>query len=357
MTRQQVKPLLRQDMIVDYLRCQIISNRLAPGSRLPTRAVLEKQFNVSSVTVQRALDRLIADGFVEPRGRHGTYVSDYPPHLCLYGLIFPFELSQEPSWSHFWRAMYREAEHLLGSGPRRFNMYFGLESRSEDYYRLLEDIRAQRLAGLILVIPNLLSQIPVSEAPEMPRVVLTAATLLDGCHTLEFDQNTFLQRALDHFVARGRRRVAIFTPGLTPVGHTEFLLQALTNRGLISYPYWIQGISPSAAVWAAPCAHLLMHEGQSERPDAILITDDHLVEHVSEGLYQAGVRAPDDLDIVAHCNYPWPTPSVLPARRLGYDVRQVLRASVEIIDRCRKGDPTPIHRLVSPLFEEEVSAA
>ena len=83
--------------------------------------------------------------------------------------------------------------------------------------------------------------------------------------------------------------------------------------------------------------HLLMHADQKERPDGLIITDDNLVEAATAGLLDAGVSVPQDLTVVAHCNFPWPTPSHVPARRLGYDVRQILSACLSDIDRQRNG--------------------
>ena len=62
---------------------------------------------------------------------------------------------------------------------------------------------------------------------------------------------------------------------------------------------------------------------------------------------------PDKLEIVAHCNFPWPTPSLLPVRRIGYDVRDFLRQAIESIDEQRRGEPVR-QRWVHPTFEDEL---
>jgi DNA-binding LacI/PurR family transcriptional regulator len=89
------------------------------------------------------------------------------------------------------------------------------------------------------------------------------------------------------------------------------------------------------AKWVQATAHLLMHSNQTERPDALLITDDNLIEPVTAGLVAAGVRVPDDLEIVAHCNFPWPAPTHLPITRVGYNVRRLLADCIASIDRQR----------------------
>jgi DNA-binding LacI/PurR family transcriptional regulator len=122
------------------------------------------------------------------------------------------------------------------------------------------------------------------------------------------------------------------------------------------HPYWIQTVALAEPESARNCVHLLMHPGQTERPDALLITDDNLVEHATAGLVAAGVSVPGDLDVVAHCNFPWPAPSVLPVQRLGFDAREILAACLASIDELRQGQPAS-RRVFAARFENEIAAA
>src|SRR5690349_14502707 len=91
------RPAVKRREIVGALRRDLIDGRYAPGSRLPTRAALIDRFDASAMTVQHAVDRLKRDGFVVARGRLGTFVADFPPHLHRYGLIFssnPLEMGE-----------------------------------------------------------------------------------------------------------------------------------------------------------------------------------------------------------------------------------------------------------------------
>lgn len=54
---------------------QIASAQLAPGSRLPTVRRLAADLAIAPNTVARAYRELEANGVVESRGRHGTFVS------------------------------------------------------------------------------------------------------------------------------------------------------------------------------------------------------------------------------------------------------------------------------------------
>ena len=84
---------------------------------------------------------------------------------------------------------------------------------------------------------------------------------------------------------------------------------------------------------------LLMHG--KDRPNGLIITDDNLVEDAVAGLVAEGVEVPVDLEVVAHCNFPWPPLKTYPFRRLGPDVRGMLLACIDAIDKARRGEPAP----------------
>src|SRR5689334_611059 len=126
--------------IADVLRRKIVNGDWSPAQRLPTHRELLSQFDVSIATMQRAVDELVADGFVETRGRLGTFVADHPPHLCHYAMVFHGAPDYAPTWGGFPRALSASAGDLERlSGVRRFPKFYGVQghSDSEDYQRLV----------------------------------------------------------------------------------------------------------------------------------------------------------------------------------------------------------------------------
>ena len=85
---------VKKQTVMRDLRAQITSGQLSPGGRLPTRFELERHYGASRLTVQRALDQLVRDGFVYVQGRQATYVSKTPPHLHRVALAFPSALAR-----------------------------------------------------------------------------------------------------------------------------------------------------------------------------------------------------------------------------------------------------------------------
>lgn len=346
------RPPTRQRAIISELRRGLLAGRWPPGGRLPTRREFCAEFDASMITVQQALDQLVAEGFVEARGRNGTFVVDRPPHLFSVVLAFPVSAVTSRQ-NRFWAALEEEALRLRQSS---FDIHVHHEIDSHPgnamHNALAAAVENGRFAGLIFPSsPHDLQRSPLLKAPGVARVAIMSATdEFPNIGAVILDGASWRQKALDHLVARGRRRIALLTtPRLESTGWES----AFASRGLELRPYWIQSTALSAVESARNLAHLLFRPGRDEHPDGLIITDDNLVEAATGGVVAAGVRVPTDLEIVAHCNFPWPTPSVVPARRLGFDARLVLAACLNLLARQRAGEP-PTGTLVPAVFEDEL---
>jgi DNA-binding LacI/PurR family transcriptional regulator len=346
--------LSRLQVIIDEVRQSIITGGFSPGERLPTRMEFERRFAASSVTIQRALDRLGEDGFIEARGRHGTFVASRPPHLVRYGLVIPGEVPSPGP--HFWSALSRTARDLFSDGERTMSVYAGTgDPSSGDYQRLLGDVQARRLAGLIFVTnPYLLHQSPVVDQPGIPRVVIGNGGSSVVPSTVELLGERWFARALDHLAALDRRRVALLAVPGRGARHLDWFIRAVASRGMTTDPCWQQAMVISSPEWAANLSQLMMRRpATGPVPDALVIADDNLVESAVLGLQAAGVRVPEDVAVVAHANFPWPTRSPLPVKRLGYDARAILARCVEDLDRQRR-ERVVTMSTIDPVFDHEL---
>lgn len=78
LSRKDVVPLHHQLFVV--LRDQILRGLYAPGAPIPNETRLGELFRVSRITVRRAVADLEAQGLLEKRHGHGTFVRmDLPP--------------------------------------------------------------------------------------------------------------------------------------------------------------------------------------------------------------------------------------------------------------------------------------
>jgi len=349
------RPPDRKSLIVEHLREEIVAGRLAPGAQLPTRAEIEQRFGSGTGTVQRALDHLVRDGFVHSKGPKGTFVSSHPPHLTNFPLIFKEPFGEGGNKLRFSIALTNEAMKYERQGQITLPRYYGVNGHtdSEDFGRLLRDVASQRVAGLIFMFPpRELWGTPLLDQPGIPRLAVME-TKIPGVPAIRLGSQGALQcRALDYLASQGRQRIAmIASPAFDP---PEVFAAQVAQRGMTTRPHWLLRLGLDAPSAARECAGLLMDPGQSIRPDGLIVADDNMVEYATAGLVQAGARVPDDITVVAHCNFPWPTPSVLPVQRLGYDVRGVLETCFRIFNRQRRGEAVESMHTIAPVFEDEL---
>ncbi len=170
---------------------------------------------------------------------------------------------------------------------------------------------------------------------------------------LKIDNAAFAARAVEYFVKKGRRRVAALCQGAEgPSKMIEhFAAAAAAHSGVTAPPEWQIGIQNFNA--GGNIVRLLMSLPASKRPNALLVGDDHLVEHVTRGLIESGVKVPGDLEVVAIWNWPNPPPRFLDFTFLGYDVDQLVKLSVDAIDTFNTSGKFPEDNVVKPLFAGE----
>jgi len=343
--------------ILRSLRREIVQGVYGPGHRLPNRSEMVEEFGVSVATVQRALDVLTEDGFVHGRPGAGTFVAENPPHLCNYAIV----ISASIQWSRFFTALRKAVGSIQTDDTMRFREY--LTSRDvgsrRDVVRLSKDVSGHRLAGVIFAgSPVDLEGTPALEQPNMPRVLIEWRSE-HGCPAVFADLTSFTDRAVEYLVSQGRRRVAFLGVDYPPYlsNSPEEFGAALRERGLEVRPYWIQTI-PVGEVFrsAANVVNLLMQLEGEKRPDALIIYDDNLVEHAVAGLLAAGVKVPQELEVVAQCNYPSPVPSALPLKRLGFDCQMILEECLRVLEMQRRGETPPEMTKVPAVFEDEVDS-
>ena len=363
-TRQHHGKLaIKHDQIVGDLRGRIVKGDLGPGSRLPTRSDLIDLYGVSSVTIQRAFDRLILDGFVFSRGSQGTFVCDTPPHLFNYGMLFPVAGEPGIAASRYRQAMKRSAHQISRQrGKISFQSYYAFAPQAQRE-TLCRDVQGSRMAGLVIFYhASDYANTPVVEQRDMPRVYV--CPIYDQAKSfprpadsslITLDLQSLFQKGLQCLVSKGRKRLAIYSMGPSWSDAQEVAVMARA-AGLSVDPAHRLEFCPDLCRAAKNVTQLLMRQPADVRPDAIFVIDDNLVEDVTAGLKLEGVTTPGDLDVIAHCNYPVPPSASIPVTYLGFDCRLILQQCLEIIDARRAGQDTPPLKINVPaVFQHELT--
>jgi DNA-binding LacI/PurR family transcriptional regulator len=212
-------------------------------------------------------------------------------------------------------------------------------------------VRSHQMAGLILIDGDTFSDTAIlDEAGIFRCAVMSRKVETLPCPIVYPDMTGMVDLALDTLAERGRRRIAtlITTAVYGEVG--DYLRKAMHQRGVETHERWMQIVPHD--VPEAIRNNVLMLMSSPDRPDGLFIVDDNLAEGASSGLVMAGVNVPRDVEVVAHCNFPWLAPSVLPMQRVGFDTRQIMETAVNVIDLQRQGQRVPSVTRIGAVLEQ-----
>jgi len=330
----------KRDEILLSLRQRIVKGTLTPGTQLPTRKDIQEQFGVSMMTVQSALDQLAADGFVQSHGPRGTFVAETPPHLCRYGVVFPTHPGAE-DWSRYYHAVHDIACGTTRYAPKQLAVFYNIsnEHRGADWERLEDEVRRHQLAGLVFLhTPTRYEETDLLREPCVPRVAITDQSGFPNIHSVCPDFRSFVQLAVEHFRSHKRRRLAVLWIDGRDDDRHQILEEELRGSGLQSPTLLHQYVAPHSPICAQQVVRLLMSLPKAVRPDALLATDDHLLEGAAAGLADAKANLTRDLTFVGYQNFPARVASPPGVQLFGTDARVMLDICIRLLDQQRAGD-------------------
>lgn len=359
-SRGRGRPSVKRDHILSSLRADIVSGRAAPGSRLPSRAELQARYAATADTLQQAMRVLQEDGLLEVRGNLGTFVAERPPHLSHYALVCTQDPRRMRYWSYFYKAIAQSAAAIADERVSRFESYYIQrgDPRSPDFARLMRDVTRHRLAGIIYMVhPFELGNAVLDRLDGIPQVAIASDIAFRGMPVVYPDHRGFFRRAASYLAERGRKRVALVSFPEAPF-NTESYEQACINAGLGAPKHWQYNSNvETGTVTISHAVQTVLSLPPDQRPDALMISDDNLVECATAGVAATHLRVGADLDIAAYCNFPVRPPASTPVTRFGCDVGRLLHLCMDRIDSQRRGDPFERSQICPLLSESEFHTA
>jgi DNA-binding transcriptional ArsR family regulator len=328
--------------IARTLRDQILAGHWAPGARLPTYDALMEQFQVTRPTIARVLDTLREEGLVTVKGQRQVFVTERFPHHNRYLWV----TSEQPGsieWTLFLATILEVIERGESGIPGEVTALVGVDGRVNNpaYQELCAVVERGSAAGLLLVNSAMIYLLPVLQAPGLPRAAIEAPLPHAGLVKLDFEG--LIERASARLFEKGRR-VAVMSPHSPKLAATEQRLRAL---GRPPDQVWALQVAP---IGCQGVTELLFD--RKDRPDALFVTDDNLIEPLLEGLRRKNVKPGKDIYVLAHCNWPRPLGLSEGVEHIGFDAREVLCAGKECIDAQRAGDPSPTRTVPARFIEE-----
>ncbi len=355
MVEKAVYRRLRRHDLIKIMRNEIVGGNYGPGELIPTRTALLERFGVAPATLQKAMDVLIAEGFLSvTASRYGTRVSEYPPHLYYYTMVLP---PQPHFASQYYKAIIAQAEKINREGPYHISIFEGVAGHDdfERYQKVADDVKFRRTKGIFFATSaNEYARTPLLQQTDMPRFAIADSHDLPKVPKANFSLTSFFQRAILHLKQKNVKRVAVLTQANLNRDWTEkTIVEMLGAVGFPTDMYLIQCMTVLNKLSARHCTELMLQLPPERLPDGLIIADDNLVEAVT-GQISAHSALAARMEIVAHANFPLPTTCHLPATRLGFDVERVFCLGMDAIDAQSKGESVPMFRDIPAVFEDEL---
>jgi len=297
--------------ITRHMRGLILSKALIAGTRLPTLTELAKLWNTSYYTVQTALTPLVSEGLLKRHQRHGTVVTENARQIKTVAVY-----SGRSFWrikhAAFYQTLYDElCEHFERQG---IAVHLLVDSRPKEqqgtpWKPLITAIARSEVSAVVVLMPE------HAAASWLARLKIPVSILgLLGprrCQ-IHFNMDTLLRDSLVRLKERKCRSVAMICAGGLP--GFESLVELAAEVGLKTRPEWVFlgdswsedfedfGLDSFAAIWSG-----------ATKPDGLLVYPDNIARGAIMSILQQGVRVPEDLKLVIHCNeevyFPCPMPA------------------------------------------------
>ncbi|MGE9291184.1 MAG: GntR family transcriptional regulator [Puniceicoccales bacterium] len=335
----------KREKIVQTFRDDIAEGRLKAGDRLPVRKQIELRFDASLVTVQKAMDLLIQEGWLTSHGCNGTCVSESPPHLRRYGLYFGHSPDDgNKSWVRLWTNLLRVSEEVFNRNGLSLEVYYGdhISRDLKQFNRFHDAVRKKELAGMISASWPIPQGDILTEGPHPIPCAAFSSSTTPGMLSMKIHMSPLFSRACEIARELDRRKMALIVPDMYfAKGVRESSLQSMAEHQLLHHTGWIQPLAPRRYPEAVHAQIELLFSDLTPSPDVLYLGDDNYVEIVAEGLRKIGKKVPDDVEVICWGTLPWDEEYSIPVRKIGVDLNPYLMAAKKAIDEARTTQSIP----------------
>jgi DNA-binding LacI/PurR family transcriptional regulator len=344
--------------ICEQIRGLIVRGGCRRGDPLPSYRELAKRFQVSLVSVKRAMDELHESGIVHIQHGKGVFVgkalSPKARKLSQAGIIF--YCSRQLVFStrylmEIFQGILLQSE-LSGVDARLFSV------KSEGPLPP-EEVETSGVDGVILIGLANEAYLEAFARHHLPAVVVDSASQQNLDHVVA-DNEQDAARAVEHLIKLGHRRIAYLDGWSTDTirdtvietsdvrERREGFLKAMKAHGLSGPVYRVingdpeESIRRTAALW----------KNDAQRPTAVVAYDVNVAAQFGRALHELNVKIPAELSLIAiaGAETEWIGDVELAFNRVDF-VGMGRRAVETLASRCRQLRPAkPAYWRVGSVF-------
>jgi len=300
-------PIPRHFQLREAIKRDTLRNGLKAGDAIPSERELAQTYEVSRVTVRRAISDLVREGFLRREDRRGTFVADASRAIPLLPnterrLIGVLLCRIANFFSERLLRGVDDATHELN-----YNVAFG--SSDEDPLRATQQIERMADEGVVgfIIVPlagenyrqineQLFEQI---RAKGLPFVLLDCYVEGSGVDTVVSDNFDGAYRATQHLIDLGHRRIAFlaYLPTSAVEERIAGYQKCLRDNGICPSENLIKRVRPEQV-------KQVVKEMLTADPKitAIFAVNDAKAMLAWEALREMGLRVPENVALVGYDN-------------------------------------------------------
>lgn len=345
--RRGAAPLYAQ--LADLVRAMIRDGRLKPGDTLQPQRELSHLWNVSEVTVRRALQALANEGLIEARAGSGTVVAS-PRSRATADPADPADGRRlhigvvSADLTDGYPFLSRMMEQLNDADAPVFQFFTMPVAQTDAFPKSLP---LRDLDGVMLMSPVNLNLVATCQQMKLPYVLLYNHIVDGFSHCIVVDYTAGILEAVDHLVKQGRRNIALVTALETRFSTgqmTDAYHAALALHRLDAPADWIIHAGYQEPQGYEATRKLL---SRGRKPDAILYASDYQARGGLVALQEAGLQAPRDVCIIGAGRLlrdkEWP----VTITSIDLQFERVGRVALDTLQKLINAEPVPFRQVVT----------
>ena len=355
------RPPRERTSVREYILKKILKGSWPPGARIPPQRELMRMIRSNSVTLHRALTELKEDGFIVPRGRHGTFVASPLPLSARIGIVIPADRLPLKKASLFDESLKAACAEISEPNVSEFVIYenVAVSENCASFRQLLNDISRKRIGSLIIEDCYLFWNTPVMTDPSIVRVGIGGSEVVKDLlnfSVIHMDHESIADLAVSVCRQNGKSRPAVLVSAPVYCQISSTLERVLQQFGMNIRSAYVHILPPAIDEAVYNCVRLLFSQPASRRPDALIVLDDNLLPPACEAITQTNMQSSHPFFIVSHSNFPLSREVPLPVHRIGFDMRHLLLTCLDLIRRRQGGASTPSITAIKPSWADAVRA-
>lgn len=289
-TSDESKPLYKQ--VVEWFEHNIDTGDLEAGTKLPSTDALAEELHVGRKVIQQSFEILSDRGFLERSPGRGTFIAQNV-HNRTIAVLFPSDLFSLETFS-FFRLVWNEVLEIIKNNNYKASLHFPTDN--DDVKRCANDLRKLAEAGKIKGLISFGSNMEFDLA--VPSITGTSGQAQAST------RDTLVFRGLNYLITRGYKNIALLEHGTKSKpsgGVTAGIEQILKDYSDDISIFAYQGHNSDIERDGRAVTHEIL-SSPAGRPEALLVTDDHLARGAIFAIMEHGLKIPDDIAIIAHSN-------------------------------------------------------